>query len=176
MTTGVAILRLSGTRSSTHETDGLPPGVGVDPPQIRQSSRQGVPTHPGRGNAFLWDQLFALNHPRQQPVRARPDPGSWNVRLGPSQLNTGLERKQRGWLFRKHFRGGGGDPDLQTVAPCIPEVTGYRQTDTHQSQELHCKLGLRSRSGGTSDKVTWNPGEGKVLPEARMMGGAVCWL
>lgn len=42
---------------------------------------------------------------------------------------------------------------------------------SHQSQEMRCKLGLRIWRGGTSGRVTWNTGKKKVLPEARMTGG-----
>lgn len=52
VTTGVAILQLAG-HLKPHPQNKLcfPRGVGVDPPQIHQSSWQRVPTHPGRENA-----------------------------------------------------------------------------------------------------------------------------
>lgn len=56
------------------------------------------------------------------------------------------------------------------------------KTDTHQShqsQKLHCKLGLGICRGGTSGRVIWNIRKKKLLPEARIMSCSSvpgCWL
>ena len=65
VTTGVAMLQ--GVAPETpHPQNRLcfPCGVGVDPPQIRQSSWQGVPTHPGRESSSPGPALPGdLGHP-----------------------------------------------------------------------------------------------------------------
>lgn len=89
-------------------------------------------------------------------MRTFQDPGSWNVRLEPSQLNTGLEHKQRGWLVRKHSVGAQGYPDMKNCSHSSLDHQGHLiKTDTHysqQSQELHSKLGVRIWRGGTSSR------------------------
>lgn len=64
VTTGVAMLQGVAPETPTHKTDcAFPVGWGWIPPQIRQSSWQGVPTHPGR--EFSPDPALpgGLDHP-----------------------------------------------------------------------------------------------------------------